>query len=98
MYLRFFLYIVRFLEGSLHPSLQPFATRLRRLCFYVSIKTLAESEETSVMRQNTAEYTPRKRVEEFIRENIPHIETPKKEVIKQKLLEHILTEALKLEM
>ncbi|CAG5045585.1 unnamed protein product [Parnassius apollo] len=62
-------------------------------------KTSTESEEASMMRQNTAEYTPRKRVEELISENIPHIETPKKEVIKQKLLEHdVLTEALKLEM
>ncbi|CAG4987951.1 unnamed protein product [Parnassius apollo] len=62
-------------------------------------KTSTDSEEASMMRQNTAEYTPRKRVEKFISENISHIETPKKEVIKQKLLEHdVLTEALKLEM
>ncbi|CAG4976244.1 unnamed protein product [Parnassius apollo] len=46
-------------------------------------KTLTESEEASMMRQNRAKYTPRKKVEEFISENIPHIETPKKEVIKQ---------------
>lgn len=60
---------------------------------------LDETEQIDETRINIAESTPRKRADDFINENIPTVETPKKEAIKQKLVEYnILTESLKREM
>ncbi|CAG5036419.1 unnamed protein product [Parnassius apollo] len=55
-----------------------------------------ETQETYT--RELEEKTPRKEVTEFISNNIPNIETPKKEEVKKKLLEDdVLTKSLKLQ-
>lgn len=59
---------------------------------------LATEPEIDNVSEELEEKTPTKKVEELINNNIPHIETPKKEEIKKKLLEYtVLTESLKSE-
>ncbi|CAG4943893.1 unnamed protein product [Parnassius apollo] len=60
---------------------------------------LITSDETKdTYTRELEEKTPRKEVTEFINNKIPNIETPKKEEVKKKLLEHdVLTKSLKLQ-
>ncbi|CAG4991370.1 unnamed protein product [Parnassius apollo] len=64
----------------------------------LQLNTLTKDETKDTYTQELEEKTPRKEVTEFINNNIPNIETPKKEEVKKKLLEHdVLTKSLKLQ-